>query len=163
MPTVAETRKCVVCGKEITRDFYSRSPERTTCSRRCAGALPKLAGANRKWKQNELGAGRWKLAGYIAVARSTLGPEDLKLVPADGLHYVLEHRLVVARRLGRPLFPNELVRHLNGDKADNRPENLVLGSHQENTLDHVSLRNELALWKSIAMTLLAVLRHRENG
>lgn len=45
---------------------------------------------------------------------------------AYGNGYVPEHRLVMERVLGRFLGPGEKVRHRNGHRADNRPENLEL-------------------------------------
>lgn len=52
-------------------------------------------------------------------------------------NYVLEHRLVAERCLGRYLTKSERMYHINGKIDDNRPENLYLF---ESTSEHTKYR-----------------------
>ena len=49
--------------------------------------------------------------------------------------YVLEHRLVMEKSLGRYLRPQEVVHHINKNHRDNRIENLMLFKNNSAHLD----------------------------
>jgi Mor family transcriptional regulator len=75
------------------------------------------------WKGGRVDQGGYD---YIKIA-----PDHLFAEMAQRGGYVAEHRLRMAEKLGRCLHSYETVHHINGDKKDNRIENLQLriGKH----------------------------------
>jgi len=72
--------------------------------------------------------------GYIGVRMDKNHPFASVMQKTHG--YVLQHRLVMAEYSGRPLLPNEIVHHKNGDKRDNRIENLELTHKGQHSREH---------------------------
>lgn len=109
--------KCANCGKEFP--VYKAGVK--FCSRECSGkdlSSRQLGQKNAMWKGGEIVTGHTG-GGYI----KELAPNNPN---ADASGYVLQHRLVMEQVIGRPLERHERVHHKNGDRQDNRPENLEL-------------------------------------
>lgn len=116
-----KNKVCEWCG-----DDYIVVPSAAKASRYCTRQCSGLArrGTDRFRGPN---AARWtggviKRRGYLLVHM----PDHHSIRPGTQRKYVLEHRLVMEDHLGRPLRSDEHVHHLNGDKMDNRVENLEL-------------------------------------
>jgi hypothetical protein len=55
---------------------------------------------------------------------------------ADKDGFIQEHRLVVERDIRRVLWPHEHIHHINGDRKDNRRENLDIMTSSEHCKEH---------------------------
>lgn len=95
---------------------------RTWCSThyqrwRTTGSLQSEVTVRRLSGQGHLTHGYFKVPVPLELRHLTGGSTELT-----------EHRLVMAVHLNRPLAPDEAVHHRNGDRTDNRLENLELWS-----------------------------------
>jgi len=114
---------CEDCGKQRWVAWVKQEPRKRLCPSCCHRVERSV-----RWA----GGIRHNSQGYRSVC---LHPRDFFYPMADHANYVLEHRLVMAKHIGRCLHSWETVHHKNHDRRDNRIENLVL----ETTNGHMQL------------------------
>lgn len=89
--------------------------------------------------------GNWN-GGRIVTNRGYVKVLDHGNPRADRDGYVLEHIVVMEKKLRRILSKGEVVHHKNGDKKDNGLRNLLLfSSHSEHLKHHADLRGRKVL------------------
>lgn len=112
---------CVQCGKDIPlprRPGGSINRQKVLCSTECRSLFRRLSYQRRNADQQPT----------KRVARN--GYTRIVIPGKDGApsRDVFEHRYVMEQHLGRALFPEETVHHINGDRAFNDLANLELFS-----------------------------------
>lgn len=131
---------CEACGRSIERNPSQIKPH-NFCSRECARTF--TSARMRKYNQTENPKNTpdgWSPEQREAVRRReqhNKGPCAPDTYPKKhGRH---EHRRVAEQKLGRPLRPGEVVHHIDGDKHNNDPSNLMIFSSQA---DHARWHEE---------------------
>ena len=114
--SVRKNRLCPICGNPV-----QCKDNKLYCSWVCAKKRPRKRGAsNACWK----GGRTIDPSGHVRVR---MDPDHKWARGMRMQHgYVLEHRLVMAEKLGRALDNHETVHHINGNPGDNRIENLQI-------------------------------------
>lgn len=99
----------------------------------------KIAEARKKYKREKhpswKGGKRITTQGYVEI----LKPEHHR---ARGNGYVFEHILVMEQKLNREIMVNEEVHHLDGDKENNHPDNLVVLNKSDHAKETARVRKE---------------------
>lgn len=105
-----EIKKCLHCGKE----FYTTRND--FCSQKCAREYKKANYKHKEYMEN----------GYVCLYVNGYNKKG----------NVKKHRYLMEQKLGRKLLQNEVVHHINGNKTDNRIENLAVMERGEHSKLH---------------------------
>lgn len=142
-------RACEVCGTVFHPRWgqISRGHGRF-CSHKCLGiahtgdrnptfGVERKPEQIEKWRATVLARGgypagdrhpNWKGGKTTAMGYVVIG---------DSKNRAMEHRAIMELHLGRPLTDQEIVHHINGDKKDNRIENLQVMTRAAHIKEHL--------------------------
>jgi Na+-translocating ferredoxin:NAD+ oxidoreductase RnfC subunit len=115
-----ELLTCEVCGEK-----YYVIPYRRDKSKYCS------------YKCHQIGEGR--KAGAIAAERQRRKSEGKTYTKTNGRH---THRSAAEELIGRQLSKGEVVHHIDGNKLNNNPDNLMVLTHAEHARLHMRKRWE---------------------
>ena len=115
---------CEVCGASFTRLKCAVSPH-SCCSKACS----KIFTSRRMTEYNVINnPGAMTESRRLSLRLSKLNRgKGLTYEKTFGRH---THRIIAERKLGRPLRPGEVVHHIDRNKRNNAPENLMVFSTQ---------------------------------
>lgn len=99
------------------------------------GAANGMFGKSKELNPNWKGGKLVRKDGYILVYAPDNHPYGITKQKGSRNKYILEHRLVMERHIGRYLLPEEVVHHIDENPSNNDISNLQLFATQA---DHIS-------------------------
>jgi len=129
------------CSRSCYMSHRNRGPLNPSRTRDLSGPNNPMYGKGLKGADNPMYGKRGPLAprwnggrklrkdGYVFV----VVPDDHPFpsyTKKSGLKYVLEHRYLMEKHIGRYLLPGEVVHHIDGDNTNNSITNLMLLPNQ---------------------------------
>lgn len=129
---MSKSKTYLICNN-CNKSFYSGHKNSKFCSKDCyyKSKINKIAVPSR-YK----GGKYTNTQGYILIKL----PEH-KNSNSDG--YIREHIIVMEKNIGRYLNNEEIIHHKNGNKSDNRIENLLLTTKSEHRKIHSIYKQDI--------------------
>lgn len=124
--------KCLFCGEESK---HPKCRKAKFCNMVCYSSWK--VGKNNPFYKGGKSITKY---GYIKVPTPLDHPR--RKTSKNNKSRIFEHRLVMEKHLRRYLSEDELVHHRNGDKKDNRIENLVVVTKAEHNEIHLNSKQK---------------------
>jgi hypothetical protein len=121
---------CAWCGARLER-WASQIRERNFCGLGCLGKY-----RSEHWTGPD--AAHWKGGTRRDRGRVLVHCPDHPSAQQNG--YVYRYRLVMEEKLCRPLTPDEIVHHIDGDESNDHPDNLAVMTQNEHAAYHSARR-----------------------
>jgi len=146
--------KCNWCGKEIYK-YPSQIKKHNFCSRKCLSDFSnKSINPTGYYELKDY----TKMSAHLSELNRKLNPTKMtkemrakmrkaRLGTGEGKTYTKyygrhAHRVVAEQKLGRKLKKNEVVHHIDGNRRNNNPDNLmVFSSSADHMRYHAQIRN----------------------
>lgn len=150
--------ECDICKKHFevkntSARTYTKRKSKMFCSKDCFKVFQRTVSSKRvvDWAKNNTAK---KFAGGFGI---TTDGYVWVLIKNNGFFHnqVKLHRYLMQVKVGRKLLSTEIVHHKNGDKFDNRIENLEILTKSEHNIKHKFLSNNRTdLWSDDELKLL---------
>ena len=116
---------CKECGESTTQLIHGTS---FFCNQKCYFT----------WKRKNPNKRAYKAKIFVSGYYYLYMPSHTNAIKKG--RYNAEHRYVLEQKIGRLLTNKEVAHHLNGDKSDNRTENLELITFNNHSKHHAKSR-----------------------